>query len=177
MAARTDSEKAGAIELYLIRHGIAEERGPEWPDDTERPLTAEGKKRLREEARGLAKLGLRLDVMLTSPLTRARQTASVLAKGLPGRCPVEFMDALSPGSSYRRFLHELSAHAGRERIGCVGHEPDIGEFAARLIGASRALAFKKGAVCRIDLDALPPSGPGALRWLATPRLLRLIARP
>lgn len=166
---------AGTVALYLIRHGIAEERGPDWPDDAKRPLTGKGRARLRDQAAGLTALGVTLDVMVTSPLTRARQTAAILAKGLPGRCPVEIMEALSPGSSYRRFLHELAGHAGRARIGCVGHEPDMGELAARLIGAARALEFKKGAVCRIDLDALPPSGPGALRWLAPPRILRLMA--
>lgn len=166
---------AADIELYLIRHGLAEERGPEWPDDGKRPLTEKGKTRLRQEAAGLKALGVGLDVMLASPLTRAHQTAEILARGLSRRCPVEVMDALSPGASYRRFVHELSAHAGRTRIGCVGHEPDMGRLAARLIGAARAVEFKKGAVCRIDLDALPPSGPGALRWLATPRMLRLAA--
>jgi phosphohistidine phosphatase len=167
---------ASGIELYLVRHGIAEERGPDWPDDGKRPLTKEGENRLREAAAGLDAAGVTLDVMLTSRLTRARQTAVILAKELPGRCPVEVLEALSPGSSYRRFLHELGAHAGRTRIACVGHEPDMGHLAARLIGAARPLAFKKGAVCCIDLDGLPPSGPGALRWLATPRMLRLMGR-
>ena len=67
-----------ACELYLIRHGLAEERGEAWPDDTKRPLTDEGMSRMRKAARGLARLGVSFDAILTSPLTRARQTAGNL---------------------------------------------------------------------------------------------------
>jgi len=164
------------IELYLIRHGIAEDRGPDWPDDAKRPLTRKGERRMREEACGLAALGVTLDVVLTSPLTRARQTADLVARGLPGRPPVDIVDSLSPGGAYAALVRDLAAHQGCSRIGCVGHEPDFGQLAARLIGAARAVALKKGAVCRIDLDGLPPPGPGTLRWLATPRMLRRAAR-
>jgi len=167
---------ASAIELYLIRHGIAEERGPEWPDDAKRPLTRKGELRMREEASGLAALGVTLDLVLTSPLMRARQTAEIVARGLPGKPRVEVIDSLSPASAYSAFVKDLAAHAGPSRVGCVGHEPDLGQLAARLIGAARAVELKKGAICRIDLDGLPPPGPGVLRWLATPRMLRSAPR-
>src|SRR5258706_7668086 len=71
-----------SYELYLVRHGVAEERGDAWPDDAKRPLTDEGISRMRKVTRGLAELGVSLDLILTSPLVRARQTAEILAAGL-----------------------------------------------------------------------------------------------
>ena len=64
----------------------------------------------------------------------------------------------------------------RGTLGLVGHEPGIGELAARLIGSRHAIEFKKGAVCRIDLDQIPPGGPGELRWFLPPRFLRALKR-
>jgi phosphohistidine phosphatase SixA len=62
----------------------------------------------------------------------------------------------------------------KARIALVGHEPNIGELGARLIGARTAIEFKKGAICRIDFDVLPPKGTGQLLWFVTPRMLREI---
>jgi len=76
------------FELYLIRHGLAGERGPEWPDDSKRPLTDEGLSRLRKEARGLRELGVGFDVIVTSPLVRTRQTADVFAEVLTTKAPI-----------------------------------------------------------------------------------------
>ena len=63
-------------------------------------------------------------------------------------------------------------HAKKGRVALVGHEPNIGELAARLIGAKAPIEFKKGAICRIDLETLPPRGVGVLRWFLTPKMLR-----
>jgi phosphohistidine phosphatase len=161
-----------AHELYLIRHGIAEERGEAWPDDTRRPLTEEGISRLKKEARGLVRIGVEFDVMLTSPLVRARQTAEIIAAAFAARPPIVAIDSLSPEGSPQAVMNDLEKHSRRARIALVGHEPGIGELAARLFGSRRPLEFKKGAVCRVDLESLPSAGPGALRWLLTPRILR-----
>lgn len=159
------------FELYLVRHAVAEERGEAWPDDTKRPLTAEGISRFRRAARGLATFGMSVDVILTSPLTRARQTADILAAALDAR--IVTSDALAPGGSHQAILGDLERHSKKAaRIALVGHEPDIGQLAARLCGWRHPLVFKKGAVCRIDVDALPPGGPGQIRWFAPPRMLR-----
>lgn len=160
-----------AHKLYLIRHGVAEERGDNWPDDTRRPLTEEGMAGLRQEARGLVRLGVTLDVVLTSPLVRARQTADIVAAAFNTRPPIVTIDSLSGGST-QSVLNDLEAQARRANIAIVGHEPGMGELAARLAGLKRALPFKKGAVCRIDVESLPPAGPGALRWFLTPKILR-----
>jgi phosphohistidine phosphatase len=167
----------GPYELYLIRHGLAEERGEAWPDDTKRPLTEDGIVRMRQAARGLARLGTTIDVVLTSPLVRARQTAEIVVAALDPRPSLVQIDSLAPEGSFAAVVAELAKHAKRTRIALVGHEPNIGELAARLIGSRHGVEFKKGAVCRIDVEALPPSGPGDLRWLLTPRILRAIKKP
>ena len=161
-----------AYELYLIRHGIAEERGEAWPDDDKRPLTADGISRLKKSARGLEQLGVTFDVVLTSPLTRTRQTADVIAGAFEPRPPIVAIESLAPDGSAPAVLADLEKHSRRERIALVGHEPNLGELAARLIGARRPFELKKGAVCRIDLETLPPAGPAALRWFMPPKALR-----
>jgi len=163
---------AGPYELYLIRHAVAEERGDDWPDDTKRPLSEDGASRMRKNARGLARLGATVDVIVTSPLVRARQTADIVAAALNPRPPIVTADSLGPGGTYQAFTADLEKQSRRSRIAIVGHEPGIGELAARLIGSRHPIGFKKGAVCRIDVDTIPPSGPGDLVWFATPRILR-----
>jgi phosphohistidine phosphatase len=167
---------AAPYELYLVRHGIAEERGDDWPDDGKRPLTSKGIARLKQIARGLDRLGVIFDVVLTSPLTRARQTADAVAAAFDPRPPIVVVEALSPDGTPQTLLAELDKQSRRTRIALVGHEPGIGELAARLAGLRRPIEFKKGAVCRIDLESLPLTGPGTLRWFATPRMLRSVAR-
>lgn len=163
------------MQLYLVRHGVAAERGPAWPDDTIRPLTNRGAARLERTIRGLGALDVDIDLVLTSPLVRARQTAEILAAGLASRPAVDVLASLAPGSSYAAFVDDLSRAARGKGLACVGHEPELGQFAARLVGARRPFEFRKGAVCRIDVDALPVSAPGRLRWFATPRMLRRLA--
>ena len=164
------------IELYLIRHGIAANRGEAFPDDTKRPLTSDGISRLRKEARALAKLGVEFDQVVTSPLVRARQTADVFVQTASPHPPVAVCDALAPGNSAAAVIEDLGRFERRARVALVGHEPNMGELAARLLGTRRAIEFKKGAICRIDVAALPPTRPGRLIWFATPRILRIMAK-
>jgi phosphohistidine phosphatase len=166
----------GPYEIYVIRHGLAEERGDAFPDDAKRPLSEDGISGMRKAARGLARLGVTIDVVLTSALVRAKQTAELVAGGLNPRPPVSTVESLAPGGTYQEIVADLEKQSRRKRIALVGHEPGIGEFAARLIGSRHPIAFKKGAVCRIDVDSLPPSGPGDLRWLLTSKILRSIKK-
>jgi phosphohistidine phosphatase len=166
----------GPYELYFVRHGLAEERGDAWPDDTKRPLTEEGMSRLRKAVRGLAGMGVSIDVVLTSPLVRARQTADIVAGGLDPRPSIVSVDSLAPAGSYAAVLADLEKHARKCRLALVGHEPMLGELAARLIGSRHPIEFKKGGVCRIDVEDLPPAGPGDLRWLLTPKILRALKK-
>jgi phosphohistidine phosphatase len=167
---------AGPHALYLIRHGIAEERGEAWPDDSKRPLTAEGMTRIRKQARGLAGLGVAFDVVLTSPFVRTRQTAEIIASAFDPRPHLATSEALTPDGTHAALLEDLAKHARRAHLALVGHEPGIGELAARLIGSRHPIPFKRGAVCCIEVDALPPSGPGALRWFLSPKVLRSLKK-
>ena len=160
------------LELYLIRHGIAAERGKDWPDDSKRPLTPEGISRLRKAARGLNELGVGFDQIVTSPLVRTRQTADIFAEELKSKPPVVTSDALAPAGTPASVIQEIAKHVRKPRLALVGHEPNLGELAAQLIGSRTPLEFKKGGICRIDFDVLPPKGAGALRWFLTPKLLR-----
>ena len=166
----------GPYELYLIRHGLAEERGDAWPDDAKRPLTDPGMAHLRKAARGLARLGVSVEVVLSSPLVRARQTAEIVAAGLDPRPSLVNVDSLAPDGTYAAVVADLEKHARKARIALVGHEPAIGELAARLIGSRHPIEFKKGAVCRIDVENLPPVGPGDLRWMLTPKIFRALKK-
>ena len=121
-------------------------------------------------------MGVTFDVMLTSPLVRTRQTAEIVAAAFDDHPPIVAVDSLQPGGSYQSVLNDLEKQSRRSRIAVVGHEPDLGQLAAHLIGLRHPLEFKKGAACRIDLETLPPPGPGTLRWLMTTKILRLVRK-
>jgi phosphohistidine phosphatase len=161
-----------ALQLYLIRHGVAAERGPEYPDDSKRPLTSRGIAALRREVKGLTALGVTFDLIITSPLTRTRQTADVLAEGLGNKPPIVSSDSLAPAGTPVSVIQDITRHHRKGRIALVGHEPNLGELAARLIGAKAAIPFKKGGICRIDFADPPPKRVGQLRWFLPPRVLR-----
>ena len=162
-----------STELYLVRHAIAAVRGDEWPDDTKRPLTKWGITRFRKCVTGLRELEVAVDEIFTSPLVRARQTAEILAAGM-GKPPVKMLDALAPGHTARHVMTQLAKAARRRRIALVGHEPELGELAAHLIGASRAMPFKKGGVCRVDIESLTSRRAGTLIWFVGPKMLRAL---
>jgi phosphohistidine phosphatase len=167
---------AGPYQLFLIRHGVAEERGDAWPDDAKRPLSEDGIERFRKSARGLARLDVWIDVVLTSPLVRARQTADIVASAFDPRPSIITIESLAPEGSYASLVADLEKHGRKTRIALVGHEPGIGELGARLIGSRHSFEFKKGAVCRIDVDEIPPVGPGDLRWFLTPKVMASIKK-
>ncbi len=168
---------SAAYELYILRHGAAVTRGSEeFADDSKRPLTPEGKKKMQEIAQGLCRLGFDPDWIVTSPLVRAVETAEIVAESLKTKLPMDFCDALRPGRSTEALISFLARHPNRKRVMVVGHEPDLSQMAGRLVGASRArLAFKKGGCCLISFDEFPPKSPGELIWWLTPRILRKLA--
>ena len=167
---------ASPCELYLVRHAIAAERGSEWPDDTKRPLTERGINRFKEGVKGLRRLDVTIDEVFTSPLVRARQTAELLAAGVEGKPPVKLLEALAPGHTSASVMSNLAKVAKRRRIALVGHEPELGELAAYLIGAGRALPFKKGGICRIDVGSLTSKRAASLVWFVTPNVLRQLKK-
>ncbi len=167
---------AALVEIYLVRHAIAAERGPKYPDDRLRPLTAQGIKRFKESVRGMKEVGVQLDVILSSPLKRAEDTATLLAAGFEKKVPVQVLDALAPGGTPAAILEAIGRTAKKHRrMALVGHEPGMGELAMRLLAARGFVEFRKGAVCAIDLDGATLAGPGTLRWFIPPRVLRRLA--
>lgn len=162
--------------LYIVRHAIAEARGEAYPDDTARPLSSKGIAKFKKVVAGLDSLDVSIEQILSSPLVRARQTADILAEHLRGRPVVVETHALTPVASYQDLLVELEQCTRFSSIALVGHEPSIGEMTGRLLGSRAPVEFKKGAVCRIDVDTLPPGSPGRLRWFATPKMLAKLGR-
>jgi phosphohistidine phosphatase len=160
----------------LVRHAIAFDRGERWPDDTQRPLTHKGEARMREVVAGLDAMRVDIQLIVTSPLVRARQTADLIVEGWPEPPELVTSDALAPGQRAAAAGAMLARYATREHIALVGHEPGLGALAAWLIGAQQSLVFKKGGVACIELPALPIAGPGQLLWLATPKMLRALKR-
>lgn len=160
--------------LYLIRHAIADERGPKWPDDTKRPLTRAGIAKMRRAAKGIVAAGMKVDLVLSSPLIRARQTAEIVAGAF--KRPPKIVEAkeLAPDQSAETVAKLLASHRQTRQLALVGHEPDLGQLAAWLIGAPRPIPFKKGGVARIEIHDAAVRGGGRLVWLATPSLLRKI---
>src|SRR6185503_6825208 len=130
--------------------------------------------KLRKSARALKALGVVIDVIVTSPFVRTRQTAELVAAGLDPHPHIVTADSLTPGGSVSAVLSDLEKQSKRDHIALVGHEPGIGELAARLVGTRHPIPFKKGAVCRIDVEALPSPGPGDLCWFLTPKMMRAI---
>lgn len=168
---------AATIELILVRHAIAAERGPNHPDDRERPLTSEGVARFKRIVGGLKDFEVKLELVLTSPLVRAHHTAELLVAGIGGKPRLETLEALAPGGRMTQVLEAVAKYAKKARhIALVGHEPDLGELAARLLRSRGTIEFKKGAMCSIELDGAMPTGPGTLKWLLPPRALRKLAR-
>lgn len=157
--------------IYVVRHAIAADAGPSCPTDAERPLTEEGIARWRLQVQGLRSLDATIDVILTSPLVRCRQTADLLAEGLGG-VPVETRDALKPGGRLSQVTTDIGDHRRASAVAIVGHEPMMGTLVASLLGAQGMVQFKRGAVCRVDVESFPPKAAGLLVWMLPPKVLR-----
>jgi phosphohistidine phosphatase len=168
-------EDPGPVTLYLVRHAIAADRGPDYPDDSRRPLTPKGVERFRECVAGLVAAGVEIDEILTSPYVRARQTAELLAEGFEKRPRIANLHALAAeGGNPAEVIDALARHAKRRHLALVGHAPSIGLVTARLVGERRGFDFKKGGVACVEVEALPLPRPGTLCWFLPPRLLRLL---
>jgi phosphohistidine phosphatase len=166
------------MDCILIRHGIAVEP-EEWTGaEPLRPLTAKGKRRVRQVARGLAALGVVPTHLLTSPLTRARETAEIIHTVLCPAIGVELRKDLSVGSAPERIVAMLRTYPSDAIVLCVGHEPLLSHSAALLLcgQSGPGLAMKKsGAGCiHVPPDGMP--GQAVLRWWLQPAHLRAIGK-
>jgi phosphohistidine phosphatase len=164
------------MELYLLRHGRAVERGdPEFADDSARPLTPQGRRQLRQSCATLRKLKLKFDLILSSPLVRARQTAEIVAAELRCKKPPCFSENLRPGGDRIRLLAELKAlGASAEKVLLVGHEPDLGGLICLLVTGKTGAGFplKKGGLAKLEIGKLRAGQCAALAWLLAPKLMK-----
>jgi phosphohistidine phosphatase len=166
------------MRLLLIRHAIAEERDDfarTGKDDRLRPLTDEGRKKMKQVARGLCELVPDIDLLVTSPLTRAAQTGAIL-DSVYGGLKVEEIEELSPESTPAEFLLWLRQRK-EKTIGAVGHEPSLGQILSWLLTGTerRLLAWRKGGACLLDLPEEVGAGTATLLWALTPTQLRQLA--
>jgi phosphohistidine phosphatase len=165
-------------EIYIMRHGIAAKEADDGSsDDSKRKLTSEGREKMQEIAKGLKRLGVELDWIVSSTLARAVETAQIASASLGPKVPFDSCRELGPGEPPEKLLAFLAKHPERKRILLVGHEPDLSMLAARLMGAGRNanLSFKKGGCCLIVSGEFPNKSQGYLAWWLTPRLLRKMA--
>lgn len=160
------------INLYLIRHGIAADR-TQYTHDEERPLTKEGINKTRRIAKRLGELGLNFDLILTSPLIRAYQTAEILQEsGLSHQ--VEVSPHLAPDGTLSDWLNWLKTWSGGTELAIVGHEPNLSEWAETLIGGQtlHSLILKKAGMIGLNLpEGDSPIGKSQLFWLTAPKYL------
>jgi len=160
------------VRLLLIRHAAAVPRGTRGVRDHERPLTRRGREKFRVAARGLTRIVDHPDVLLTSPLTRARATAEIAAAAFKRLAP-RIEPALAQESA-QVVVTALGKHPLTATIAIVGHEPALSRLLARFLGVRHAadrLAFKKGGAALIDRPH-GPSAAGRLRWFVKPAILR-----
>jgi phosphohistidine phosphatase len=156
------------MELYFLRHGEAD--WPEWKkSDDERPLTKRGKREMRDVAKFLDRLKVRPNLIVTSPLPRAAQTAEIAADYLKAKLRKD--ELLAPGFGASKLRTVLKRHRARVLM-LVGHEPDFTQVISELTGAS--LKLSKGGVALLDVD--PESEEGKLLWLFPPKFARKAAR-
>ena len=157
--------------LYFLRHGLAGVR-EEWQgDDAERPLTKKGLKNMQKQARTLARLNLRLDMIITSPLTRAFQTADIVARELKMVERLQPDKRLAPGFGRNDLEQVLADHPEAKTIMLVGHEPDFSLTISALTGGGNMI-LKKGGLVRVDITTINPL-QGDLVWLLPPKIMRL----
>jgi phosphohistidine phosphatase len=161
-----------AMILYLMRHADAGALRGNPAVDAKRGLVKEGKEQCMLMARALSALKVQIDVVVSSPLKRALQTAQFVGTELGYDAKVEVNQALAPNAGFAEFQALMVKYADREGILAVGHNPNFFQFLGRLItgNGGAAIRMRKGSIARIDMDRHPPR----LQWLIDPRVARLI---
>ncbi|MBL7958661.1 phosphohistidine phosphatase SixA [bacterium] len=165
------------MEIYLLRHGIAENIGGKIRSDGARPLTEEGIDLMRDEAKGMKRLGLHFNVVLTSPLVRSKQTAEIVGDVLDCSNKIHNCAALAIPMSVADLMQSFKSFQNDYKVLLVGHQPDLGKLAGYFIGNSKlSLSLKKGSLCKIEVERLSPTPRGNLKWYLTPRQLKIMSQ-
>jgi phosphohistidine phosphatase len=163
------------MNLYLLRHGIAVERGTRgYERDADRPLTLKGRRKLRHVIAAMRVMDLRFDVILSSPLVRARETAKIASKRL--RKKLTLTQHLAPGASAAALVRLLQ-RLKREDVLLVGHEPDLSRLASLLLtgGWNLPLVLRKGGLCKLSIERLRNGRCAVLEWLLTPQQMEAMS--
>ncbi len=159
------------MEIFLLRHAIAEDVDPAGGSDAERPLSAKGIAKMKKAAKGMSHLIGKVDAIFTSPLKRAFETAMITARILNIEDRVLVLEALSPGVNPTALLEALRSHGKFSRIMLIGHNPSLSLFASTLLGIEKqVIDLSKSGLCLVDLDSLR-SPKGILSWVLTPEVL------
>lgn len=165
------------MNLFLLRHAIAVEPGSlSGASDAERPLSPEGKKKMRRIALGMKALDLSFDMILSSPYVRARETAEIVAHEFG--TVLEFTPRLEVGGDPAALVAEVAARCkGMEDVLLVGHEPQLSKLISHLLSGNSGLSItmKKGGLCKLDVPRLSYSRSASLEWLLAPSQLAHLA--
>jgi len=166
------------MELYFLRHGPAGQHGdPKYRDDSLRPLTPQGREKMRRASLGMRALGLTFDAYLSSPYLRARQTAEIVAQAYKqNKEKILLTENLLPPARVEELIKEArSRFSGCENILLVGHEPHLSEMISHLLKSNTPLLidFKKGGLCCLSLPSPYRNEGAVLNWLLTPTQLNL----
>ena len=163
------------MNIYIIRHAIAVDEGTaEYEQDSDRPLTDKGRKKMRQIAKGLRTLGVEFDLILSSPYVRARETAEILADVFKMKKKIAFSENLIPMANPELLIPELNEKYSVDSIALVGHEPHLSTLVGALTAENKTLdiTLKKGGVCYLAADDLHHADHRAtLEWLLTPGIL------
>jgi len=165
------------MDLLILRHGKAETRGEPGKDDASRLLTPKGAREIRVVSKWMAGCGIAPDLIASSPLKRARETAEIVADGISYGLEVAIWDELGPGSDPEAIRERLAGLPDVSMVLLVGHEPHLSHLIAWLVGAGEdaRIALGKGGIAKIR-DFSPDSGArGELLWLLTPDQIRDMA--
>lgn len=161
--------------LYILRHAIAEVRDENaYPDDSLRPLTAKGKKKMVKIAENLRDMGVQIDLILTSPYVRAHETAGIVQEAFAlKKKQLVFSDHLAPSGFAKDLIAEINENYPLENLMLVGHEPYLSELIAVLVSGNPAMSvtMKKGGLCCLSADKLAYEQCATLEWLLTPAQL------
>jgi phosphohistidine phosphatase len=166
------------MNLYLLRHGIAVDPSASGKD-AERPLTPRGRRRLSQIAGAMRALRISFDLILASPYVRAQQTAAIVARSLKLRKKLELFEALTPGGNPQALIQHLNGLRPKPKnILLVGHEPYLSKLVALLASGNTNMEtdFKKGGLCKLEVETLRCGRCATLVWLLAPRQMALMVK-
>jgi len=158
------------VKIIFIRHAAAIDRGAGITDDR-RYLTPKGRAFFRDTAQTIIKKGTEPELILTSPLLRAIQTADILAESLVYNGPLVAADELEPGFDLHRLRKVIDQYQQVSELIIVGHEPDLSSIVVELLGLRDGFSFKKGSAIRLNIDPANLRGSAAFKWLAAGKKL------